>query len=82
MPKNSSIIPLENIERSITPNFGRKNKINNSIQINGLMNYKIKDCKKIEENTIKMNRNKIRKININKFKIDSFKKVKSRIFDK
>ena len=82
LPKNSSIIPLENIERSITPNFGRKNKINNSIQINGLMNYKIKDCKKIEENTIKMNRNKIRKININKFKIDSFKKVKSRIFDK
>ena len=50
--------------------------------MNKALNYKIKDCKKIEERTLKLNRDKIRKININKFKVNSLKKVKSKIYDK
>ena len=82
LPQNSSIVPIDKNERPITPNFLREKKINNSNQMNKALNYKIKDCKKIEERTIKINRDKIRKININKFKVNSLKKVKSKVYDK
>ena len=76
LPQNSSIVPIDKNERPITPNFIREKMINNSNQMNKALNYKIKDCKKIEERTIKINKDKIRKINMNKFKVNSFKKVK------
>ena len=82
LPQNSSIVPIDKNERPITPNFIREKMINNSNQMNKALNYKIKDCKKIEERTIKINKDKIRKINMNKFKVNSFKKVKSKLYDK
>ena len=82
LPQNSSIVPTDKNERPVTPNFVREKINNNSNQMNKALNYKIKDCKKIEERTLKLNRDKIRKININKFKVNSLKKVKSKIYDK